>query len=213
MIGPNGAGKTTLINTIMNAPPARSGRILFKGADITRSRTYRVARRGIRRSFQLAGGFAEFTVKEALTLGLLESASRFPYGVVVPLGRRAEVVSRARSLLEEHGLQSVEDVLVSELSYGEQRQLDVVTALAASADLVLLDEPSAGLTADEVSVVTELIRERADVAVIVIDHDLECVFGVSDRVALLDRGSIVAQDSAEGMRDSEIVRSVYLGER
>jgi branched-chain amino acid transport system ATP-binding protein len=211
IIGPNGAGKTTLLNCLVGMPPATSGQIMFKGRDITAARTHAIVGLGIARSFQAVNLLAALSVSENALLAV-SGRRRMKYNMLRRLTSFGDVRAEADALLDRAGLTAKSDHAVENLSYGEQRRLDVILALAGSPELVLLDEPSAGLTEAETQEIGELIRGLpADVTVMLIDHDVDLVFGIAERVIVLNQGSIIADGDPDEIRTDTRVRDVYFG--
>jgi branched-chain amino acid transport system ATP-binding protein len=211
IIGPNGAGKTTLFNSLIGQPVPTGGRVTFDGRDITTMATHARAGLGLARSYQSVSLLAELSVEEN---ALIAVSGRRPtrYGSVRPLRRHRSLVDEAHGLLERAGLGDRAARPLKELSYGEQRRLDLALTLAGDPKLFLLDEPSAGLTAAESEGIVELVHALpAEAGVVVIDHDMDVVFGVAERILVLNRGQIIASGSSDEIRADEMVRQVYLG--
>ena len=211
VIGPNGAGKTTLFNAITGVILPSQGRVLFEGHDITRTAPHLRARLGLARTFQITNLFPNLTVAENVMLAIrgLSSRKYALFGAAEPLGderaRAEEAVVLAR-LGERHG------VLVRELSYGEQRQLELAMALVSRPRLLLLDEPAAGLSPAERGVTAEIIRGLPrDLTMILIEHDMDLALGLVDRVTCLHNGRVLVEETPEAIRRNEAVQEVYLG--
>ena len=219
LIGPNGAGKTTLFDVVTGFLRPHEGDVRYEGASIVGLRPFQVAERGIVRTFQKTSVFPQVTVSDNLMIALhLEGTA----GVLAALrgGRKvreeeARLATRANELLELVGLAHRTDHLASALPYGEQRMLEVAIALAARPRLLLLDEPAAGLNAAERLGLIELIkRTRArGITVLLVEHDMRLVMGISDHVVCLDHGRVIAQGSpSEVQTHPEVIRA-YLGTR
>jgi len=213
VVGPNGSGKTTLFNLLTGELRPDEGRVLLGGRDITALPPNARARAGLTRSFQKNNLFMDLTVREniALALAIGERA-----GAV--FWRRFErmpgLLARAEALAERVRLADVLGVPVRTLPYGTQRQLEVGLALAIEPKVLLLDEPTAGMSAEETRAMTSLIAGLPrEIAVLVIEHDMEVVFEIAERVTVLDYGSILAEGTPQEVRASEAVRRRYLGER
>lgn len=211
IIGPNGAGKTTLFNAITGIRPPSTGTILFEGRDVTRLAPYRRAHRGMSRTFQITNLFQRLTVGENMQLALRGlSARRFSMLGSPRLGdeeREREAQALAVSRLHER-----RDAIVSELSYGEQRQLEMAMALVAKPRLLLLDEPAAGLSPAERVIVIEIIRSLSrELTVMLIEHDMDLVLNLVDWVTCLDNGRLLAEGAPEEIRANQAVQDVYLG--
>jgi branched-chain amino acid transport system ATP-binding protein len=212
VIGPNGAGKTTLINLLSGDLPPSGGRIQLAGDDITGLPSYRVSKRGMGRSYQKTNIFPEFTVYENCWLAAqsrLPSAMRF----VRPAARLGDVAARTERALELAGLGSRAQVPAGALSHGEQRQLEIGLILATEAKVLLLDEPMAGMSADESArMVTLLKRLRGEHTLILVEHDMDAVFAVADVITVMVNGTVLESGAPEAIRKSRTVQEAYLGE-
>jgi branched-chain amino acid transport system ATP-binding protein len=206
IIGPNGAGKTTLFNVVTGQLTASAGSIEFLGGEITTLPPHRRARAGLGRTFQIASLFPHLAVWDNLLL-----AANAPGLLHIGATRAAE---RAATALGICGLESRRGALVAMLSYGEQRRLEIALTLAAEPKVLLLDEPMAGLTQEERSVLAERIVELSrSVTILLIDHDLEIAFRIAERVTVLDLGRIVCDGDPAAVLADPTVRRIYLGER
>jgi len=213
LIGPNGAGKTTLFNVLTGQIKPSSGRVFFKGEDITHLPVYARTHRGMARSFQITSLFPYQSVKVNALIAL-QGVRRSRYNLTRYLMRDKEMQAAAQRLLEAHGLWELRDQIVSSLAYGQQRKLEIALSLASDPELLLLDEPSCGLTAQESAEITALIKELGPkITVVMIAHDMDLVFGVAERVMLLHYGEIVAEGTCEEIRSNEMVREIYMGSR
>jgi branched-chain amino acid transport system ATP-binding protein len=211
VIGPNGAGKTTLFNAITGAVRATSGRVLLDGADITRRSVHARAHRGLSRTFQITNLFPTLTVAETMRLalrGLLPSRlSLFGADRLTP----AEA-ERANEALRLARLAGPPGRLVRELSYGEQRQLELALALATRPKLLLLDEPAAGLSPAERAIVSDVIRALPrSITVVLIEHDMDLVLSLVDWVTCLDSGRLLVEAAPDAIRGNPLIQEVYLG--
>ncbi len=211
IIGPNGAGKTTLFNAITGVVPPTSGRIAFEGRDITALPPHRRARFGISRTFQITNLFPGLTVQQNMALalrGLTERKFSF-FGASCLADDEGVQAERALGLSR---LGSRATSLVSELSYGEQRQLEMAMALAASPRLLLLDEPAAGLSPAERVIVADIIRALPDdITIVLIEHDMDLVLSLVDWVTCLNNGQFLAEGAPSAIRNNADVQNVYLG--
>jgi len=211
IIGPNGAGKTTLFNAITGVVPPTSGRIAFEGRDITALPPHRRARLGISRTFQITNLFPGLTVQQNMALalrGLTERKFSF-FGASCLADDEGIQAERALGLSR---LGSRAALLVSELSYGEQRQLEMAMALAASPRLLLLDEPAAGLSPAERVIVADIIRALPDdITIVLIEHDMDLVLSLVDWVTCLNNGQFLAEGAPSAIRNNADVQNVYLG--
>ena len=205
LIGPNGAGKTTLVAQLAGQLRPDGGQIVFAGADITRLAPHQRARRGLARSFQITRLFRSFDVLGNVALAV-QAASR------ASLHREA-ILAHAREVLAEIGLEARADAPIAALSHGEQRALEVGLAVAGWPRLVLLDEPMAGMGHDESRRMEALIeRLRTRTTLLLIEHDVDAVFRLADRVSVLVSGSIIASGAPETVRRDAAVIEAYLGE-
>jgi len=211
IIGPNGAGKTTFIAQLAGNLRPDSGRIRFAGEDVTALPAHARARRGLARSFQITSIYPEFTVLQNVALAgqgrggaaVLWRDARSDQSLLVP----------SRAVLEEIGLAGRADALAANLAHGEQRQLEVALALATQPRLLLLDEPMAGMGAEESQRMIELLSKlKGRHTMILVEHDMDAVFRLADRISVLVYGRLIATDVPERIRANEEVRRAYLGE-
>jgi len=211
LIGPNGAGKTTLFNVIAGELMADVGRIEIFDIDITKRTVQERARLGLGRTYQISQLFLNLTVEENLFLAGVASA-----GVEFTLFRRWHNYPKEREwahrVAEDFGLADYLRRQVSELSHGLQRQLEVGMAMAMRPKLIMLDEPAAGLSPSERLTLTSLIKSLpADITLILIEHDMEVVLDIAERISVLHRGSLIAEDTPAGIKSNQEVQKVYLG--
>jgi branched-chain amino acid transport system ATP-binding protein len=212
IIGPNGAGKTTLISQLAgNLRPDR-GRVRFAGEDITALSAPARARRGFARSFQITSIYPDFTALENVMLAVqARSGSSFRFWR--PAREEAALSSPARAILENVGLGARSEVLAANLAHGEQRALEIATALATRPRLLLLDEPVAGMGAEETQRMIGLLSSlKGGETLILVEHDMDAVFSLADRISVLVYGRIIATGAPEGIRANPEVRRAYLGE-
>jgi len=211
IIGPNGAGKTTLFNLINGQLSPTAGRIYFYGQDITDILTHRRAHLGQARSFQVISLLLNLTVIDNTLLSLHGTKpSRFE--MLRSMGSFANVFTEAQAILEAAALWEKRDEAVKNLSYGEQRRLEIALSLAPKPKLLLLDEPSSGLTRDEGSEIIGLINNLgSNITVIIVDHDMDLVFGVAKRIIVLHYGQVIADGTPEIIRADPRVREIYMG--
>jgi len=203
IIGPNGAGKTTLVNTISGLVAPSSGSIKLGGEEIGRMPAHLVARRGLVRTFQLTSLFAELTVRENLAVALV-AARHY---------RSASALRTEDELLEDFGLQSVAGQRVGWLSHGDQRILEVAVALSAEPLVMLLDEPTAGMSPDETERFTALVigRLKRRHTLVVIEHDMEVVMQTADHITVMCAGTVLADGTPDAIMADELVQEAYLG--
>jgi branched-chain amino acid transport system ATP-binding protein len=213
IIGPNGAGKTTLFNVITGVLPASSGAVRLKGEDVTRWASHRRTALGMARTFQVTSLFPKLTVLDNVLLGIM-GLRRSKVVMWRPLSSYTDVHAKARALLENAGYWNRRDVEVRNLSHGEQRQIEIVLGLASDPAILLLDEPAAGLSSGESQEMAGFLK-RLDpsLAILLIEHDMDVVFGFADHISVLHFGEIVEEGAAEAIRGSTKVREIYLGTR
>jgi branched-chain amino acid transport system ATP-binding protein len=211
LIGPNGAGKTTLVNLLTGVLAPTDGRIELLGEDVTALAAHQRVRRGLVRTFQINQPFASFTPLQSLALAVstrLGIAARW----WCPLGSDPRVAQRCESLLGRFGLGDVADRRVGELPYGKQRLLEIAMALACEPRVLLLDEPVAGVPGGERSEILDAVAALPDdVSVLLIEHDMDVVFGFARRMTVLVSGSVFAEGAPDEIARDPRVREVYLG--
>jgi branched-chain amino acid transport system ATP-binding protein len=212
LIGPNGAGKTTLIGQISGALGLDAGEIHFLGKNISLLRQYERVRAGLARSYQITSIFRRFSVLDNLALAVqARSGSSFRFWQ--PVASEAALFDEARSLVKDMGLEGRENSLAATLAHGEQRALEVGLALATRPKLVLLDEPMAGMGPEESRRMIELIgRVRAQATVLLVEHDMDAVFRLADRISVMVDGRLIATDLPEKIKLNPEVRKAYLGD-
>jgi branched-chain amino acid transport system ATP-binding protein len=211
IIGPNGAGKTTLFNLINGQLSPTAGRIYFYGQDITDIPTHRRAHLGQARSFQVISLLLNLTVVDNTLLSLHGTKpSRFQ--MLRSMRSFVNVFTEAQAILETAALWEKRDEAVKNLSYGEQRRLEIALSLASKPKLLLLDEPSSGLTRDESFEIIQLIKNLGEkITVLIVDHDMNLVFGVAGRIMVLHYGQVIADGTPEVIRIDQKVREIYMG--
>jgi branched-chain amino acid transport system ATP-binding protein len=212
LIGPNGAGKTTLVGQVAGSLRPDRGRVLFGGRDITRLPPQRRARLGLARSFQIITLLPEFTARENVAIAVQRrhgSSFRF----LRDAGRERELNAEADAALGSVGLADRADTLAATLSHGEKRHLELAVALACAPKLLLLDEPMAGVGHDEADRLLTLLRGlRGQFAMLLVEHDMDAVFALSDRVSVLVAGAVIASGTPAAIRADPAVRAAYLGD-
>jgi branched-chain amino acid transport system ATP-binding protein len=212
IFGPNGAGKTTLFRIISGEMGASAGRIELFGQDVTSTAEWRRARMGVGRTFQVTTLFPQLTVRQSIRLAT-QARPRDRWVWWRPAGTVAAVERRVEQLIERHELREVAERPVSELSYGAQRILEIVLATAGEPRLLLLDEPAAGLPPAAAERVIEHVAELPrSMTVVLIEHDLDVAFRISDSATVLSCGQVVAHGAIADVRRDEAVQSIYLGE-
>jgi branched-chain amino acid transport system ATP-binding protein len=211
LIGPNGAGKSTLFGLVSGVVRATSGRMRLDGRDITRLSPHRRTRLGLGRTFQHSSLFDGMTARENVALAVQRTLGHARQALL-PASRFADVDERVQSLLDVVGLADLADVDVASLSYGHRRQLEVALALATEPKLLLLDEPTAGMSRDEAARFMSLIGGLPEsLTIMIVEHDMDVVFGLANRIAVLDAGRLIADGAPEEIRGSAVVQEAYLG--
>ena len=211
LIGPNGAGKSTLFNLVTGRLAASAGRIRIHGEDVTGLAPFEIHRRGLARSFQITNLFARMSVYENLRCAVLWSAGT-GYTFWRFVDRLGPVRERAEAVLERIGLARRRDVPAGLLSYAEQRALEIGIAIAGDPDVLLLDEPTAGMSHSETEHAVALIRRVAEArTLLMVEHDMAVVFGLADRISVLVYGRIIASGAPEAIRRNKAVQEAYLG--
>jgi branched-chain amino acid transport system ATP-binding protein len=211
IIGPNGAGKTTFISQLAGNLRPDAGRILFSGEDVTALSAPKRARKGLARSFQITSIYPEFTALDNVALAVQARAGH-SFRFWQPARRESALREPARAILDEVGLGERASVLAATLSHGEQRQLEVAMALATRPRLLLLDEPMAGMGPEESQrMIGFLGRLKARHTMILVEHDMDAVFRLADRISVLVYGRLIATGEPEAIRAHPEVRAAYLG--
>jgi branched-chain amino acid transport system ATP-binding protein len=212
LIGPNGAGKTTLIAQIAGVLPTDSGRIVFQEIEITHLSAHARVAKGLARSYQITSIFRRFSVLDNLALAV-QARSGSSFSFWRPVTAERALFDEARRIVTEIGLQGKENITAGFLAHGEQRALEVGLALATNPHLVLLDEPMAGMGPQESQAMIALIQKiRSRVTVLLVEHDMDAVFRLADRISVLVDGRIVATGAPAAIRADPAVRRAYLGE-
>lgn len=213
IVGPNGAGKTTYFNLISGQIPATAGSVRLFGEDITRFSAPRRAQRGIGRAFQLTSLFPNLTVMENVRLAV-QSCARMGLHILSLCSRHVELIEKAEFFLQRVALADRRHALAASLSHGEQRKLEVAILLALEPQVLMFDEPTAGMSMDEVPIVLELIqhiKDQGDRTVLLVEHKLEVVRSLADRIMVLHDGRLVADGQPAEVMASPIVQEAYLG--
>jgi branched-chain amino acid transport system ATP-binding protein len=211
LIGPNGAGKSTCFNMLNGQIPSDSGRITLRGQDITRLSPRRIWRLGVGRTFQITATFASMTVRENVQVALLAYHNRI-WRFLRPAA--AWFADEADTLLAQVGMQDQADRAAGVLAYGDLKRLELAVALANAPALLLMDEPTAGMAPTERVALMQLTRTLAasqGMAVLFTEHDMDVVFGIADRILVLNRGELIAEGAGPAIRANPAVREVYLG--
>lgn len=211
IIGPNGAGKTTFFGLIFGEITPSSGKIFFKGKDITRLAPWQICRLGIGRSYQITNVFPQLTVHENIRMAF-QSVS-VVYNFWSSIMAFTNFHEKALDIVSEIGLELKTWEAAANLSHGEQRSLEIGLSLASKPELLLLDEPTAGMSMEETKHMVGLIKTVAaerDLTILIVEHKMDVVYAIADRVTVLQRGSILATGTPEEIRDHEEVKSAYL---
>jgi branched-chain amino acid transport system ATP-binding protein len=212
IIGPNGAGKTTLFRLLTGVHAPTAGSVTFEGESIAGRKPHTIARKGLVQSFQLTSVFPRLTVLESVQAAIL-APTRRPLDLVTRFHRSLE--REARELLERVGLGDLATTLARTLSHGDQRALDIALALATKPKLLLLDEPTAGMSPAETHKTTELVAElnrSTGLTILFSEHDMDVVWGIADKVTVLHQGAVIAEGDVAEVQTNPEVMSVYLGE-
>lgn len=212
VIGPNGAGKTTLINQLAGEIAPDDGTIRLKGRDITRAPVYRRALAGVGRSYQITSVFREFSVLENVMLAV-QAGQGHSFRFWRPVRRDAGLAGPARSALGRVGLAYAAGRAAGALAHGEMRQLEIAMALAMRPEVLLLDEPMAGMSRQETAGLVDLLRElKRAYSIVLVEHDMDAVFALADRISVLSYGRVIACGTPEEIRSNDEVRAAYLGD-
>lgn len=211
IIGPNGAGKTTLFRLISGDMPVTRGSIRLFGEDVTRLKDYARVGRGLGRTYQITNVFPTLSVEDNVMLAAL-GQSPIKFQPLLPVPRRGQHRDLVEQALTDVGLHERSREPVAQLSHGEQRQLEVALALVGKPRVLLLDEPAAGLSSAERGQMADLVRSLPlELTLVIIEHDMDLVMNLVDRVTCLHNGRIVADESPLTIRDNELVQAIYLG--
>ncbi len=212
VIGPNGAGKTTLFNTITGTYNPTKGKVLFKGKDITGFPPHKLARIGIGRSFQITSTFTYLTAFQNIRLALL-SKDGIRFNLFRKVDKMQRLTEETNAMLKRINLYEDRNVMACNLSYGKSRALEISMALATDPELVLLDEFAAGMSKEETQDAVNLIRKLTEgKTVVLIEHDMDVVFNLADRITVLHYGKILATGKPEDIRNNKDVKDAYLGD-
>lgn len=211
IIGPNGAGKSTLFNLISGRFPITSGDILLNGESITTLKPYEINRRGLSRSFQITNILHRLSVYENLRCAVLWSLG-YKYSFWDRLNGLKDAHERAEAVLEQIGLKRRRNITAGLLTYAEQRALEIGITIAGGADVILLDEPTAGMSRSESDAAVELIRKvTVGKSLLMVEHDMSVVFGLADKIAVVVYGEVIACDTPANIRNNQKVKDAYLG--
>ena len=213
IIGPNGAGKTTLISQLTGHLMPHSGSIYLAGRDISRLPAYRRSALGLARSFQITCLLSDFTAADNVALAA-QAREGHSFRFLADARKERGLREAAMAALMRVGLRDRANVLVSRLSHGEQRELELAVALATKPQLLLLDEPMAGLGVTESARMVKLLQElRKEVTIVLVEHDMEAVFALADRISVLVYGRVIASGTPDAIRQNDEVKRAYLGDQ
>jgi len=211
IIGPNGAGKSTLFNLVSGRYPVSGGDILLNGESITDLKPFEINRKGLSRSFQVTNIFQRMSVFENIRCAVLWSLG-YKYSFWHRLGSLKDANLRAEEVMESIGLKRRRDTYAGVLSYAEQRALEIGVTIAGGAEVILLDEPTAGMSRSETADAVELIRKVSQgKTLIMVEHDMGVVFNLADKISVLVYGEIIASDVPQNIRGNQAVQEAYLG--
>ncbi len=211
IIGPNGAGKTTLFRLISGEFPVTSGTIHLFGNDITRLSCHKRAYLGLGRTFQITTLFPTLTVLDNLVMAAM-SLRRIKFSMLRPLFTHRVVYERAHEILEKVGMVERRNEVVSNLSHGEQRQIEISLALISDPKLLLLDEPTAGLSSAESALMTQTVQSLdPEITILIIEHDMDVAFQIAERISVLHQGCLFAEGSIDEIRGNDRVQEIYFG--
>lgn len=212
VIGPNGAGKTTLFNVITGTYRPSEGEVFFKGNEITGFKPHTLVRLGMGRSFQITSTFSRLTAFQNIRMGIL-SKRGIRFNMFRMLDKMQDVTAETDEVLKRINLDGERNVPASMLSYGKSRSLEISMALATDPELVMLDEPTAGMSKDETHHAVELIRRLTEgKTLVIIEHDMHVVFSLADRITVLHLGAVLASGPPKDIRADQAVKDAYLGE-
>jgi len=212
IIGPNGAGKSTIFNVITGKYPVSRGKIFFKEKDVTGVSPYKLNREGLSRSFQITNIFKTMTVFQNVRNAVL-SRNKIRFNLFSRLDRMDAINRQTEEVLKQIGLFERKDIIAGLLSYGEQRALEIGLTIATVPDLILLDEPTAGMSSEETREAVKLIAKVTEgKSLIIVEHDMEVVFSLADRITVIYYGKVLASGPPEEIRNDQKVKDAYLGE-
>ena len=212
IIGPNGAGKTTLFNTITGSYCPSRGKVLFKGKDVTGAKPHQLTRLGMGRSFQITSTFNRLVTFQNVRLAIL-SKQGIRFNLFRKVDKMDDITQKTIEVLKRINLTQEALVPAALLSYGKHRSLEISMALATDPDLILLDEPTAGMSRDETHTAVDLIRKLTEgKTMVIIEHDMDVIFSLADRITVLHYGQILTTGTPDEIRKNQAVKDAYLGE-
>jgi branched-chain amino acid transport system ATP-binding protein len=211
ILGPNGAGKTTLFNLIAGDFLPTSGKIYFRGEDVSRRPCHQRAFRGMARTFQITNLFFNLSIIDNLVLGV-QALERTKFSFFRPMVSYRHLYERGMELLTRIGIEGLKDEQVRNLSYGVQRQVEILLALTGEPTMLLLDEPTAGLSPAEAGIMVEMLQKLpASITILIIEHDMDVAFKLARNITVLHYGTVIAEGSVAEVRDNKMVQEIYLG--
>lgn len=211
IIGPNGAGKTTLFNVVTGTYKPAAGQIFFKDKDVSGAKPYQLNRLGMGRSFQITSTFAKQTVFQNVRMGI-QSKNKIRFNLFRRLDKMENITRETDQLLKQSNLYELRNTPAASLSYGKNRALEICMALSTDPELVMLDEPTAGISKDETRMIVELVKKLTEnKTMVIIEHDMDVVFSLADRITVLNYGGVLACDVPEKIRNNPAVKEAYLG--
>jgi branched-chain amino acid transport system ATP-binding protein len=214
IIGPNGAGKTTLFNLLSGVMPPTSGKVIFKGRDITNMAPHRIAHLGMGRSFQITNIFPNLDVTENIRLAA-QSMGKENYKLLHRADKMQAYFDKAQVIIEQVGLHGREAVLARNLPHGDKRKLELGIMLASDPEVLLLDEPTAGMSSEQVPALLEIIRsimDLGDKTIVLVEHRMDMVMRISDKITVMNQGQVLAEGAPRDIAGNEIVQKAYLGD-
>lgn len=212
IIGPNGAGKTTLFNVITGTYEPSRGSVYFKGKNVTNADSQAMVRLGMGRSFQITSTFGRLTAFQNIRMGIL-SRKGIRFNMFQKVDKMEDVTRETDEILKRINLYNERNFPANTLSYGKHRSLEISMALATDPDLVMLDEPTAGMSKDETHYAVELIRRLTEgKTAVIIEHDMDVVFSLADRITVLHMGAVLASGPSNEIRENQAVKDAYLGD-
>ena len=212
IIGPNGAGKTTLFNLLTGELEPCSGRIYLFGQDVTATPVHRRVHLGLARTFQIMNLIPNLSVTDNVMLAI-QATKPFRFGMFRSQKAYTRLLDEAQGLMDRWGLWEKRQDLVQELSYGQQRRVELIMALASKPKILLLDEPTSGLSEAAAASFLDIIRELGrDITVVIVEHDMDVVFDLADYITVLHHGEVIAEGTGREIKDNHMVKEIYLGE-
>lgn len=211
IIGPNGAGKTTFFNLLTGFLKPTSGKVFLKGEDITNLAPYDIVHKRLSRSFQIASYFPEFTIFENIQMGVFNRLG-YSYNYFANINKLKDVYEETEKYMQMLDLEEQKDMKAKFLSHGDKKILDIAMCLAMEPEILLLDEPTSGVSGTESTKVFNFIKNLSSkMKIVIVEHDMDIVFSISDRIVVLAQGSILADGTVEEVRNNEDVQKAYLG--